>query len=175
MTITSANRTIRAKNLVGFRVGDVPYAVDIYRVREITKPLAVLILPHMPAEVVGVVDHRGDVVPIIDLRMRFGLTPPANRRDERWIIVKRSDAFAKKGDRFAGLVVDRVTEVFGARESEQRSVPNIGLDNVRGEISSAYSYEGTLVFVIDVDRITSIADAVDIPSAHKQLQEPGAP
>jgi purine-binding chemotaxis protein CheW len=175
MPITNANRTIRAKNLVGFRVGNVPYAIDIYRVREITKPLPTLVLPRMPAEVVGVVDHRGEVVPVIDLRIRFGLQSTITRREERWIIVKRSESEVKKGDRFAGLVVDKVTEVFGAGESQQRGVPDFGVGNDCRGISSAYSYRGTLVFVIDVDKITSIADEIDIPTVQKHLQEQSAP
>ncbi|MBN1655111.1 MAG: purine-binding chemotaxis protein CheW [Deltaproteobacteria bacterium] len=171
MATNISDLTIRMKNLVGFRVGEVPYAVDIYRVREITKPLPLLTLPHMPAEVIGVVDHRGDVVPVIDLRIRFGLQPRESRREERWIIVKRSDVLIKKGDRLAGLVVDKVTEVFGAGESQQRGVPEIGKGNESRGIASAYSYKGKLVFVIDVDRITSIADEVDTQEVHKQLQE----
>jgi purine-binding chemotaxis protein CheW len=173
MTIqtTSSDGTIRAKNLVGFRVGEVPYAIDIYRVREITKPLPLLILPYMPPEVIGVVDHRGDVVPVIDMRIRFGLEARANPREVRWIIVKRSDVLIKRGDRLAGLVVDKVTEVFGAGESHQRGVPEIGMGNESRGISSAYSYKGRLVFVIDVDLITSIADEIDTQEVHKKLQE----
>ena len=69
----SQRRADRTKNLVGFLVGDVRYAVDILRVREIINPLGVVPLPHAPPVVVGVSDHRGQVVPVIDLRKRFGL------------------------------------------------------------------------------------------------------
>ena len=63
-------------------------------------PLPTLALPHVPSEIVGVVDHRGDVVPVIDLRKRFGVEPRGRERDMRWIIVSR-------GERLFGLAVDR--------------------------------------------------------------------
>ena len=62
---SSRHHNDQAKNLVSFLVGDVRYAVEIARVREIVNPLATVQLPHAPAEVVGVADHRGDVLPVV--------------------------------------------------------------------------------------------------------------
>ena len=64
-----------SKNLVGFLVGDVMYAVRIEAVREIVNPLEVVALPRAPEAVRGVADYRGVVVPVIDLRERFALPP----------------------------------------------------------------------------------------------------
>src|ERR1700760_1011361 len=102
----SRHRTDSHKNLVGFVVGEVHYAIDISRVREIVNPLEITHLPHMPYEVAGVADHRGDVVPVIDLRARFGLPAIEPTRQTKWILVDI-------GDRTLGLMVDGVTEVFG--------------------------------------------------------------
>lgn len=151
---------IAGKNLVGFEVGGVAYAVDIQRVREIVRPLPSLSLPHVPDEIVGVVDHRGNVVPVIDLRRRFGVAATGRERDARWIIVNR-------GDRLLGLAVDRVSEVFGAEDSSARDLPQIGAgDKARG-IKAAYFHGGRLVFVLDVDELTRIADdlAIEAPKA----------
>jgi len=145
----------RTKNLVGFQVGDVHYAVDIFRVREIINPLTMVPLPHAPAAVIGVADHRGEVVPVLDVRMRFGLTPAAATRRTKWIIVEL-------GERLVGLVVDWVTDVFGAAEGEQRSVPAIGVGDAARGISAVYAHEGVLVFVLDVDRIAAVAEVLDL-------------
>jgi len=66
-----------SKSLVGFFVGNVHYAVPIGRVREISNPLEMVPLPHAPHAVIGVADYRGEVVPVVDLRMRFGMDPAA--------------------------------------------------------------------------------------------------
>ncbi len=156
------NRVDRTKNLVGFVVGHVSYAVDILRVREIINPLPLVELPHAPPVVVGVADHRGQVVPVIDLRRRFGLEAVPKTRHTKWIIVELED-------RAVGLVVDAVTDVFGTGEPDQREVPQLGVGDAARGISAVYAYEGTLVFVIDVDRVAAPAEMVDIKAVLRQL------
>ncbi|MFW5876939.1 MAG: chemotaxis protein CheW [Myxococcota bacterium] len=160
--------TNRSKNLVGFLVGDVNYAVDIFRVREIINPLPVVTLPHASPVVLGVADHRGDVVPVIDLRRRFELPAQASGRRAKWIVVGASG-------RPVGLAVDAVTEVFGGDPAEQRSVPSLGAgDQARG-IADVYLHEGSLVFVIDVDRVAAPAEEIDVAQVHHGVQQGGSP
>jgi purine-binding chemotaxis protein CheW len=155
MSKASWNRAVRSKNLVGFSLDGVPYAIDIQRVREIIKPLPMLPIPHAPKAVIGVTDHRGDVVPIIDLRVRLGTSKGVVEGDQLWIVVKRAK-------RYAGLVVDRVTEVFGAGVSQYRDVPDIGLSDQSQDIVSVCTHRGSLVFVLDVDRITDLTEQIDL-------------
>jgi purine-binding chemotaxis protein CheW len=77
-----------SKTLVGFRVGDVRYAIAIGDVREICNPLAIVALPHAPAAVQGVADYRGEVIPVIDLRVRFGLPEVEPSRRIKWVVVR---------------------------------------------------------------------------------------
>lgn len=153
-TSSSRNRSDRTKNLVGFIVGGIRYAVDILRVREIINPQDLVALPNAPPVVTGVADHRGEVMPILDLRRRFGLPPEAATRRTKWIIVR-------VGRRSAGLVVDAVTEVFGAGEDSARQVPELGAGDAARGISAVHAHEGSLVFVIDVDRIAAAAEAYE--------------
>jgi purine-binding chemotaxis protein CheW len=141
------------KNLVGFVVGDVNYAVDIGRVREIVNPLAVTQLPHTPPEVAGVADHRGDVVPVINLRVRFGLEPRGDERGTKWILVMVAD-------RVVGLVVDAVTEVFGARDDEIRPTPDVGGNRDLRGIAGVAKHDGKLTFVLDTARFVKIIEAL---------------
>lgn len=152
----SRHRNDRTKNLVGFCVGDVRYAVEILRVREIINPLPIVALPHAPPSVLGVADHRGLVVPVLDLRRRFGLPPEAPSRRTKWIVVE--------GDgRAVGLVVDAVTEVFGAGVDQQREVPRLGSgDEARG-IAAVFATSEGLWFVIDVDRVAAPAQTIEMP------------
>lgn len=142
------------KNLVGFVVGEVHYAIDISRVREIVNPLHITPLPHTPPEVSGVSDHRGDVVPVIDLRVRFGLARPEGEgRSTKWILVAI-------GGQVVGLVVDAVTEVFGARNDEIRATPEVGGNRDLRGITGVTTHDGKLTFVLDSARFNEIIDAL---------------
>ena len=147
----------RDKNLVGFLIGEVHYAVDIRRVKEIIRPLGVVPLPHPPPAVVGVADHRGEVVPILDVRTRFGLAELAITRRTKWILVMLPG-------KTVGLVVDAITEVFAAGEEDQRSVPSIGMGDAARGITAVFGHRGSLVFVLDIDRIGAAAELVDVSS-----------
>jgi purine-binding chemotaxis protein CheW len=149
-------RNDQAKNLVSFLVGEVRYAVDIHLVREIVNPLPMVPLPHAPPEVIGVSDHRGNVLPIVDLRVRFGLSPGDNTRRTKWIIVRVPAA-----EQSVALVVDAVTDVFGAGRGEQRAVPELGQGRDQRGINQVYSRDGTLVFVVDPNTVTSAAQQID--------------
>jgi purine-binding chemotaxis protein CheW len=138
---------------VGFVVDSVHYAVAIESVREIINPIPIVPLPHSPPAVLGLADHRGEAIPIVDLRIRLGLPTAAPTRRTKWILV-----VAKKGP--VGLVVDGVTEVFGPGEDAARAVPEIGLgDRARG-LSAVFGREGGLTYVIDVPRMTAGAGSV---------------
>jgi len=135
-----------AKNMVGFMVGDTQYAVDILRVREIVNPLPLVTVPHTPAHVVGVADHRGQTVPVIDLHQRFGLAPAEPSRRTKWIIgdVRGVDV---------GLWVDAVTQVFGIVMGDVRPPPEIAVTASARFIAGVTLFEGSLVFLLDLDRL----------------------
>jgi len=157
------------KNLVGFLVGDVAYAVRIEVVREILNPLDVVELPRAPIAVRGVASFRGDVVPVVDLRTRFALPPSSSSRKNKWIvidvapkpkIVPHEPTPPAPIGRYVALVVDSVTEVFGTAGEAIRPAPTLGAgDDVRG-IEGVASYEGNLVFVLDVRAFGALAEAV---------------
>lgn len=153
------------KNLVGFLVGDVSYAVRIESVREIVNPLPIVELPRAPIAVRGVASFRGEVVPVVDLRVRFGLDYEDETRKSKWIVVDVSppplDGKPVPGaGRYVALVVDAVTEVFGTGGEPIRPAPPLGAgDEVRGIDGVARQGED-LVFVLSVRAFGAIADAV---------------
>lgn len=153
-----------SKNLVGFMVGEVSYAVRIELVREIVNPLMVVELPHAPPSVRGVADYRDEIVPVVDLRERFGLEELPRTRRNKWIVVDvarigNAPQTVSTSGRFVALVVDRVTEVFGTGKQEIKPAPPLGAgDHVRG-IDGVTNHGDRLVFVLDVRVFGAIADA----------------
>jgi purine-binding chemotaxis protein CheW len=146
-----AERDRGVNTWVGLEVGGVNYALNILCVREIIRPLPMQSLPHSLDTIIGVVDHRGDVVPIVDLRVRFATGARTDLAHTRWVIASRAG-------RLVGLVVDRVTEVFTLSEADARQVPDLGPGADRRGITAAYSWAGKLVFTLDIERITQTDD-----------------
>ncbi len=145
------HKSLVGKSLVGFAVGEVAYAVPIQAVREIVNPLPLTPLPHVPGAVVGVGDHRGEVLPVVDLRLRFGLPRLADPRRAKWILVNIEG-------RTVGLIVDRVTDVFGTGGAPLKPAPVLGKgDDTRG-ITGVTTHHGVLTFVLD---LTSFHELVE--------------
>jgi purine-binding chemotaxis protein CheW len=89
--------------LVGFIVGEEEFAIPILSIQEIIKPISCTRVPQIPSYILGVFNLRGSVIPLIDLRARFGLTPQKHTDETRFIVMK-------SGDDVAGFVIDRLTE-----------------------------------------------------------------
>jgi purine-binding chemotaxis protein CheW len=155
----SKQRPDPQKSLVGFAVGEVNYAVPIGCVKEIINPINLTKLPYAPNAVSGVVDHRGEVVPIVDLRARFGVPQFEERRRTKWILV---DVAGKS----IGLIVDRVTGVFGTGGGNLRPAPNLGGgEDIRG-IAGVTSHDGAMVFVLELDRLESVVENLRLDELH---------
>jgi purine-binding chemotaxis protein CheW len=155
-----------SKSFVGFVVGDVAYAVSIHAVREISNPLEVVALPRAPFSVAGVADYRGEVVPVVSLRQRFGLegAPPGKAK---WIIVDAEhdpialDLRAKGRAAHVALVVDAVTEVFGNKGAGLKPSPDLGGGERERGILGVTLREGELVFVLDPRAFRGMVAAVE--------------
>ena len=146
------------RSLLGFVVGDIEYAVPISNVRQIMNPVVLAELPHSPPAVIGVADFRGEVVPIIDMRVRLGLRPTHAHRQTKWILLGVNE-------QTVGLAVDRVTEVFGTGGDQLRPVPQLGGGEGTRGIQGAVNREGHLVFVLEISVFEALTVAMEEPGA----------
>ncbi len=97
--------------VVGFNVGDEEFAVSILNIQEIIKPIDYTRVPCTPGYVLGVFNLRGNVLPLISLRLKFGLPFPRYTENTRFIVVKN-------GAQTVGFVMDKLTQAFTLKESE---------------------------------------------------------
>lgn len=102
--------------LVGFFVGEEEFAVPILSIQEIIKPVEYTRVPATPNYVLGVFNLRGNVIPLIDLRLKFGLSEAKQSADTRYIVIKN-------GNEIAGFVIDKLTEAIRIKESLIDPVP----------------------------------------------------
>ena len=99
----SEQKDVDIIQLVGFIVGNEEFAVPILSIQEIIKPIEWTRVPFTPDFVLGVFNLRGNVLPLIDLRKKFGAVEAEFDDDVRFIVIK-------VGDELAGFVIDRLTE-----------------------------------------------------------------
>jgi len=103
--------------LVGFIIGEEEYAIPILSIQEIIKPFSWTRVPQVPAYVLGVFNLRGSVIPLIDLRVKFGLTPKKQNEDTRFIVMR-------DGDDVAGFVIDRLTMAIRIKKENIGAAPD---------------------------------------------------
>ena len=141
--------------LACFRVGDVYYALDILRIREIIRPQKLTPIPRAPEFVEGVINLRGVVIPVVDLRKRFELTGFGNDRKTRVIICALAG-------RLVGLVVDEVAEVRRYTRQEIQPAPQY----LKGRGAEFFLGVGRrnedLVMVLDLERILTSGERIDL-------------
>ena len=108
--------------LVGFIIGEEEYAVPILTIQEIIKPFTWTRVPQVPSYVLGVFNLRGAVIPLIDLRAKFGLQTKNQSEETRFIVMRHDDDVA-------GFVIDRLTMAIRLKKSDIGPAP----DTVNGD------------------------------------------
>lgn len=130
--------------MVSFNVGEECYAVDIIRVQEINRMMELTRVPQSPEGVRGVINLRGRIVPVLDLRTMFGLEDTTTTDASKIIVVEIQD-------RTIGFIVDAVHEVLRLDLSMIEAAPS-GMNNSdAGYIKGVAKVSGSLVVVLDLD------------------------
>lgn len=145
---TLMNTDIHEIQVACFRLGEDLYAADIMRIKEIIRLQKLANLPKSPTFVEGVLNLRGAVIPVIDLRKRFDLPVISHDRDTRLLIVT-------VGRQVVGLVVDEVTEVISVPVRDIKQPPRVA-----GGIGAEYLVgvclaKDSLIMLLNLDRILS--------------------
>lgn len=160
-TVTEAGRdgSRQEIQLACFRIGTEMYALDIMRIKEIIRPQRLTPVPKAPPFIEGVINLRGVVVPVVDLRKRFDQPATAPERRTRILIC----ALAGK---MIGLLVDEVAEVRRYSRQEIQSAPQY----LRGQGSDFFlgvcRRDEQLVMLIDLEKILSSGEKIDLDAIH---------
>jgi purine-binding chemotaxis protein CheW len=158
-TVPESGATI-ARQVLTFALCDEVYGVDILRLKEIRGWSSVTRLPHSPPAVLGVLNLRGVVVPIIDLRIRFGL--PAAEFTAITVIIVLSLRTAR-GDQEYGIVVDKVMDVVDIAADQVKPTPATAA-SVAGEvIEGIATVDEQMLILLDAERLV-FREPSDVPS-----------
>ena len=142
---------------VTFICGGVEYGVEILRVQEIKGWDGVTRVPYTPPYVLGVMNLRGVIVPVIDLRARFGLESKSYD-SSTVVIVVRVDAAV--GEKTVGIVVDAVSEVYNVAADAVKPTPDLGAGADAACVSGLTSVDDKMVMLLDMNRL--VASSIDL-------------
>jgi purine-binding chemotaxis protein CheW len=133
-----------------FMLGREEYGLPVLKVREIIKVMDITHVPQVPAHVLGVINLRGRVIPVIDLRRKFGFADQAHT--ERTCIIVAEVELAQTTV-MMGVVVDAVSEVVNVAASEIDSAPDFGGQNATDYILGLAKVKGGVKILLDLDRV----------------------
>jgi purine-binding chemotaxis protein CheW len=149
MSSPSTDQTTAATSQVlTFVIGEATYGIDIPCVQEIRGWSAVTRLPQSPAEVLGVLNLRGAIVPVLDLRLKFG---SANVQYSPITVIIVVSVMSAKGPRDFGMVVDGVSDVIDIAPHDVRPAPDLGASATSACIRGLIQVAGHMVILLDID------------------------
>jgi purine-binding chemotaxis protein CheW len=145
---------VELAQMVAFGVGPGDYAIDIMRIKEIINPLPVTVVPKAPAFIEGVIELRGAILPVVDVRKRFDLAPTQPSRATKYLIVGLDVGTIRM---IVGLVVDRVSEPLRVPKTDVRPAPQLTVGE-RAFFSGVVHHGDRMLMVLDVDALLSTAE-----------------
>ncbi|PKL48943.1 MAG: chemotaxis protein CheW [Candidatus Riflebacteria bacterium HGW-Riflebacteria-2] len=138
--------------VVGFYLGEDEYAIYIHKVREIYAMTEIRKVPKAPQFVEGVINLRGNIVPIIDLRKRFDLDLNESRNTAKILIVEL-------GKNQVGMIVDNVSEVMRFYTDEVEKAPPMFSSNISSQyVQGVAKLNDKLIILLDIEKLLSFEE-----------------
>ncbi len=147
--------TGRAGKYLTFVLAEEDYGLEILRVREIMGILDITTVPHTPHYVKGVVNIRGKVIPIVDLRLKFDM-PEVEHTDQTCIIV------VYVGQVEVGIIVDCVSEVMDIAEEDIENAPEFGAEVDTHTILGMCKAGGEVTILLDINKVLDGDESINV-------------
>jgi purine-binding chemotaxis protein CheW len=146
--------------LVSFKIGDEEFGVDILSVQEINRMSQVTKVPNTPDFIEGVINLRGRIIPVLDLRVKLGMARKEHGKDTRIVVVEL------KGQTI-GFIVDEVSEVLRVPKEITEAPPDM-IGGVNSDyITSIGKLEDRLLIMLDLEKILSTSDFKVLETTNK--------
>ena len=140
----------RAGKYLVFHLGNEEFGIQVLKVREIMGVQDITAVPHTPSHVKGVINLRGKVIPVVDLRLKFGL-PEAEYTQRTCIIVVQVPGEA--GSMPMGIVVDGVAEVLNLVSGDIEATPDFGQGVAASYLLGMAKVKGKVKILLDIDKV----------------------
>lgn len=169
-TATSEKASRRAGKYLTFVLADEEYGLEILKVREIIGMMDITSVPRTPQFIKGIINLRGKVIPVVDLRLKVGISE-AERTDHTCIIV------VDVGNVEMGIVVDEVSEVLDITEDNIEDAPSFGVEVDTDFILGMGKANEEVTILLDISKLLSQSDIAAIhpdaaPTKPESSEEP---
>ncbi len=144
--------------LVSFVIAEEEFGVDILKVQEIIRPPEITRVPNAPSFVEGVINLRGRIVPIVDLRARFGLPPREQDKDTRIVVVELEE-------QVTGFQMDAVKEVIRVEQDVIEPPPELAIGIDTDYLKGVAKLEERLLILLDLEEVLSENELIDMAEA----------
>lgn len=138
--------TEEACELIAFRIDDQDFCFNIMAVREIRGWTAATVIPHAPEYVLGVINLRGAVVPIVDLAQRLKLTVPEPTSRNVVIITRINGPIV-------GLLVDAVSDILSVKTEDIQPTPDVANEKATGFVTGIITHHDRMIRLLDLEAI----------------------
>jgi purine-binding chemotaxis protein CheW len=145
----------RSGKYLTFQLGQEEFGIRVLKVREIMGMQEITAVPQTPPHVKGVINLRGKVVPVIDLRLKFGMAA-ADYTQRTCIIV--TQVKGEQGPILMGVIVDGVSEVLNLASSDIEDTPDFGEEATGNYLLGLAKVKGKVKILLDIDRVLSAQD-----------------
>jgi purine-binding chemotaxis protein CheW len=152
MYLTEDRSGAKTREMITFLVGGQEFGIDVMSVREIRVWTPATPIAHAPSYVVGMINLRGVVLPIVDFAARMGF-PPTEPTSRHAILV------AEIGKQDVGLLVEGVSEILSVNSGEVQPVPDIGSDTTREFVSGVLAKQGRMISLVSIEGFSPTAGA----------------
>ncbi|MBL0370656.1 chemotaxis protein CheW [Rhizobium sp. KVB221] len=146
MSYTAKTTSQSGRELIAFRIGDQEFTVNIMAVREIRGWTAATPMPHSPSYVLGVINLRGVVLPIVDLSAHLGMKPV--KPTSRHVII-----VAQVRDTIVGLLVDAVSDILTVTDENVQPTPEVASDMERNFARGILALDNRMICLVELEAI----------------------
>ncbi len=152
------DRENRGGKFLSFFLAAEGYGIEIRKLQEIIGIMSITRVPRTPEYIRGVINLRGKVIPVVDLRLKFGMESK-EQTEETCIIVVRAQGIE------IGIIVDRVSEVLNIVSEDIEDAPSFGADVNTDYLLGIGKSDGKVKLLLDIEKVLSSQDVVEIHAA----------
>ena len=144
---------------VSFALGKEIFSIDVMKIHGVERIMEITIIPDYPDFIEGVINLRGQIIPIIELRKRFRIPPAEHGKETRIMLVEINKMIV-------GIIVDRVFEVLQFDEHQIGQMPKVGTSTVKQKfVLGVVEQKNNLVILLDIDKLFTEEEAITLSAS----------